>query len=61
MRKIRVWVDTGFCNATHEEIFEFADDITDEEIEEEARIFLFNCIEFGWEDYEDNNNDRCNI
>ena len=53
MRKIRIWVDTGFCNATHEEIFEFEDDITDEEIEEEARIFLFNCIEFGWEDYED--------
>ena len=53
MRKIRIWVDTGFCNAMHEDIFEFEDDATDEEIEDESKVFLFNSIEYGWEDYED--------
>jgi hypothetical protein len=59
MRKIRIWVDTGFCNATHEDIFEFKDDTTDEEIEDEARTFLFNSIEYGWEDYEED--EQCQI
>ena len=42
-----------FSTNNYEDIFEFEDDITDEEIEDEARTFLFNSIEYGWEDYED--------
>lgn len=43
MRRIKLWVETGY-----EEIIEVDDDATDEEIDEEARMFLFDNISYGW-------------
>lgn len=48
MRKIKLWVKTGFVGADYEEIIEVDDDATDEEIDEEARMFLFDNISYGW-------------
>lgn len=48
MKKIKLWVDTGFACATHEEIIEVEDDCGYEELEEIAEEYMFECIEYGW-------------
>lgn len=53
MRKIKLWVDTGFVCAEHEEIIEVEDDCTDKELEEIARDYMFECIEYGWHEVDE--------
>ena len=48
MRKISFWINTGFAGCDYEEIMEFDDNTTDKELDEEAKIFLTNNIDFGW-------------
>lgn len=48
MIKVKVWINTGFAGAKHQDVFEFDDDVTDDEIDEEVKDWLFNKIEYGW-------------
>ena len=48
MRKISFWINTGFAGCDYEEIMEFEDNTTNEQLHEEAKIFLTNNIDFGW-------------
>ena len=48
MKKIKLWVDTGFACAVHEEIIEVDDDYSHEELDEDAQEYMFECIEYGW-------------
>lgn len=48
MKKVKVWINTGFAGAKHQDVFEFDDDATDDEIDEEVKDWLFNKIEYGW-------------
>nr|DAK00226.1 MAG TPA: hypothetical protein [Bacteriophage sp.] len=52
MRKIKLWIETGYVGCDYEDEIEVEDDVTDEKLDEEARIFLFNNIEFGWSEEE---------
>ena len=47
--KIIVHVSTGYAGCTKREEFEVEDDCSDDEIDEQARDFMFNMIEWGWE------------
>lgn len=49
MKKLRVWVSTGYVGAGYEDEFEVEDSITEDECEETAREFMESYIEFGWE------------
>ena len=40
MRKISFWINTGFAGCDYQETMEFDDSITDEQLDEEAKIFL---------------------
>lgn len=53
MRRVTLWVDTGFAGGVHEEELEVDDECTDEELEAAAREFLFECVDFGWSEDED--------
>ena len=53
MRKISFWINTGFAGCDYEETMEFDDSITDEQLDEEAKIFLTNNIDFGWCEVQD--------
>ena len=53
MRKIKLWVETGYVGANYEEIIEVDDDATDEEIDEEARRFLFDNISYGYQEVDE--------
>lgn len=57
MRKIKVYVNTGFVNAKHEETFEVEDDTTDEELDEMVEDFLNNCIEYGYYEVDENDHE----
>ena len=46
MKKIKVWVNTGFAGARHEDEFEFEDDATDKEIDAEVLQWVFNKVEY---------------
>ena len=48
MRKITFWINTGFANCDYEETMEFDDNTTDKQLDEEAKMFLTNNIDFGW-------------
>ena len=50
MRKIKLWIETGFVNCDYEKIIKVDDDATEEEIEEEARLFLAEHISYGWDE-----------
>lgn len=49
MKKLKLWIDTGFCGGKYEEEIEVDDKITEEECELEAKVFLNNHIEYGYE------------
>jgi hypothetical protein len=49
MKKLKLWINTGFCGGNYEDEIEVEDDITEEECEIEARTFLNNNIEWGYE------------
>ena len=48
MRKIKWRLETGFAGCVHEGEFDVDDNSTDEEIEELARDEAFSCIDWGW-------------
>ena len=50
MREIKLWVETGFCGACHEETIKVDDDCTNEELDELAKEFLYESISYGWEE-----------
>ena len=50
MRKIKLWVEIGYAGADYEEIIDVDDDATDEEIWEEADMFLVENISYGWDE-----------
>lgn len=52
MKKIKVWLNTGFAGCVHENEFEVDDDATEEEIEEMAKEIAFNDIDWGWSESE---------
>jgi hypothetical protein len=58
MRKIKVYLDTGFAGCKHEDIIEVDDDITDEDVDEIARDTAFNWIEWGWYDVEEDDDEQ---
>ena len=53
MRKIKLWVETGYVNANHEVIIEVEDDITDEELDEDAKEYMLDRISYGWYEMEE--------
>lgn len=48
MRKIRLFVDTGYPGCDYEDIIEVDDDTTDEELEEMAENLLAESVSCGW-------------
>ena len=46
--KVELYVHTGFVAATHREIVEVPDDITDDDLDEWARDYCFERVEYGW-------------
>jgi hypothetical protein len=57
MRKIKLFVNTGFVNAKHTEVIEVEDDTTDKELNEIANDFAANYIEIGWTEINEDNED----
>ena len=53
MRKIKLWVEIGYVGADYEEIIDVDDDATDEEIWEEADMFLVENISYGWDEVDE--------
>lgn len=52
MRKIKLWVGTGFINAEHTDFIEVEDDITEEELDKIAEEFMWEHICCGWSEVE---------
>ena len=48
MRKIKLWVETGFVGGEYEDFIEVEDDTTEEELNELAEQFMWECIGCGW-------------
>jgi len=48
MKKVRAFVGVGLVGCTREEEFEFEDDTTDEEIEEEIKEWIWTYVDYGW-------------
>lgn len=46
--KVHVWIRTDVVGSEVEDTIELDDNLTDEEIEREARDYIFNFIEWGW-------------
>lgn len=57
MRKIRAHLETGFAGGAIEEEFEVDDNATDSEIEEQAREVIFDCVDWGWHEMTDSEED----
>ena len=55
MKKIRAHCGIGFAGATYEEEFEFEDDVTDYEINDEIYDWAEQFLETWWEESEGEN------
>lgn len=53
MRRIKLWVETGFVGADYKEIIDVDDDATEEEIWERADMFLAENISYGWDEVDE--------
>lgn len=53
MRKVKFYLGTGFANVAHEEIMEFEDDTTDEEISEIFHDWYEGYLDASWWDAEE--------
>lgn len=53
MKNIKFAMETDLVGCGSEEIFEFDDDVTDEEIEEELKDWVWNQIDAWYEEVED--------
>jgi hypothetical protein len=49
MKILKLWIETGYAGCSFEDEIEVPDDYTDEQCEVEAKIFLFNHVEYGYE------------
>lgn len=54
MRKIKLWVETGYENAHHSLVIEVPDDIPDEVLNEMAETYMYEHIDYGWEEVDGN-------
>jgi len=52
MKQIRFYLDSGYVGAKKEEIVEFDDDVTMDEIQEAFDLWLGN-FDMGWHEVED--------
>ena len=50
--KIRVWTHTDIVGSMTEDVIEVEDGLTEEQIDEEAKEYIFNFIEWGWNEIE---------
>lgn len=48
MRKIKLFIETGYAGCEHEEIIEVEDSVTDDELDSMAEDFCWNYINYGW-------------
>ncbi len=48
MRKIKVYLETGFAGCRIEEEIEVEDDATDDQVEEQAHEAIFDRVDWGW-------------
>lgn len=53
MRKIKFHLNTGYAGCLHEDILEFEDDITEEQIEYELEQWANDQIDAWWEEIEE--------
>ncbi len=53
MRKVKFYLGTGFSGASHEEIMEYEDDVTDEEISEDFEDWKNDRLDTSWRDLEE--------
>lgn len=53
MKKIKFYLGTGFAGASHEEIFEYPDEATDEEISGEFEAWKENYLDASWWEVDD--------
>ena len=53
MRKIKFYLGIGFPGAEHEEIFEYDDNATDKEIEEDFKDWQSNYLDAAWWEVEE--------
>lgn len=58
MRKIKVYLETGFAGCRIEEEIEVEDDATDAEVEDLAREAIFDRIDWGWYEATDSDEDK---
>lgn len=58
MRKIKVYLETGFAGCRIEEEFEVEDDATDAQLEEQAREAIFDRVDWGWYEVLDSEEDE---
>lgn len=56
MRKITLYISTGFVGADYETVVEVPDDIDDGELCDMAEDFMHDHIDYGW--YEDTDKDE---
>lgn len=48
MKKIRLWIETGYVGADYDEIIEVPDDVSEEELWEYAEEYVWENISYGW-------------
>lgn len=48
MKKVKFYIDTGFVGCDIEEIMEYEDDVTEEEIEEDLECWKDERINYGY-------------
>lgn len=53
MKKLKFYVSTGFVGSKREEIVEVEDNATDDEIQEEFNLWMWENISAGWLDIEE--------
>ena len=53
MRKVKFYLGTGFSGAVHQEIMEFEDGTTDEEVNEEYEQWKNDHLDASWWDVEE--------
>lgn len=50
MRKVKFYLETGYVGCVFEDIREYPDDVSEEEIESDLDEWKENQISYGWQD-----------
>lgn len=53
MKKIKFYLDTGFAGCSHEEVFEYEDNVSEEEINEDFEMWKNDRLDASWWEVED--------